>query len=529
MSCLLGLAGCEGFISDPNVVGPPAVGAQCTAPVSAANPIRRLTPAQYRASTAALFPGINLPSVTLFTNSNAGGYENNTEGQGVTDQVISEYSAAAVAIAAAATSEPSWTSCDITTSACVASTAETLAERTYRRPLTSEERAFFRDYVTTDLAEFAGPEALAIFIEGLLQTPQFLYLPESGDTTLPAPGGQTALTGVELASRLSYLLWNEPPDEELAAAAASSLLLSDAGLATQVDRMMADPRFEVAMDRFFAQWLELDGLGRSRVSRDQFPELFQAGVQDDLERSALAFLQYAFFEESDLNTLFTSRQGFANDRIAPFFGVAPPGSDDALVPVQLPESERAGILTHPAVLASTSHGTTHSPILRGLLVLEKVLCFRPPPPPPNVLDGTQTGGAEFITTRQKVEAGHGTAECATCHEAIDGMGFTFENFDAIGRFRTTENGQQVDPSGILRGSPVENAVALGEELANDQEAAECVTVQLLEHALARTLVGGDRCQVDQLATQLFETGDLRALFRTLLLSNAFRFAPRERE
>jgi len=208
-------------------------------------------------------------------------------------------------------------------------------------------------------------------------------------------------------------------------------------------------------------------------------------------------------------------------------GVSPTGSDE-LVPVTLPESERAGLLTQPGVLASTSHGNGHSPILRGVLVLGSVLCTPPPPPPDDVDIGIDDAPGEdgpLLTTREKLERTHGTAECSTCHDAIDGIGFAFERYDGLGRFRLEENGAEVDPTGMLRGEVVADAVELGEALAEDAQARECLATQWYRFALGRSEAAADSCEIRRLADTLGELDDPKEMLVALVTSNAFRFRP----
>lgn len=523
----LGLViGCRGTVVDE---GPhrPFSGARCNEPTATTNPIRRLTPAQYAAAAQRLFPGVELPDVTLPGNSVQGAFENDVRGQGVSDLLVEQYANGAADIATAALADRSWMSCEMPSAACAEDLAESLATRAYRRPLTDEERASFRGFIETQSVEFGVEETLAMFIEALLQTPQFLYLPEIGDPSIDAPEGQIALSGPELATRLSFFLWNEPPDDELMSAATDGSLVTDEGLGAQIDRMMQDPRAQGAFDGFFRQWMRLERLQTANVDPGLYPELGEPGVREDLERSALRFLRFAFFEDGTFEGLFASRRAYVNDRIAPIFGVPAPGSPEELVAVELPADQRAGILTQPGVLTSTSHGLRHSPILRGVLILDNVLCAPPPPPPDGVMAQfpEEMPGGDAVTTRQKVEQTHGTGDCATCHEAIDGMGFTFESFDAIGRYRTEEYGMPVDTTGTLRGEPVGDAVELGERLSTDPGTARCLTTQVYRYALGRLEQRGDECQIRQLSRAIEDGGDLSALLRGLLMSNAFRYAP----
>lgn len=528
LACLL--SACVGSFDDASPYRPGDENrVRCDEPGPAANPIRRLTPEQYRASLGAIFPGVDLPRVEVVGNSLDNAYENDVRGQGVSALLVEQLGTGAGDVATAAMTDRSWMPCDLAEgTACAHQIADQVGARAYRRPLTDEERNDFQALIDAVEPDLGVEEAVSVLIEAVLQSPTFLYLPEIGDESIEAPDGMIALTDVEMANRLSFVLWNRPPDDALMAAAEAGRLTNGEQLAGEVDRMLADSRTAEAMDSFFAQWMRLDRLQSASVDQDLYPELSEPGMRDDLAESALAFTRHAFWEEGTTEALFTSRTGFVNDRLAPLFGVPAPGSDE-LVPVELPAAERAGLMTQPGLLASTSHGLRHSPILRGVFVLDRVLCDPPDPPPPDlIIDlSEETPGGDPVTTREKIEGTHGTAECASCHDSIDAMGFTFENYDAIGRYRTEEYGQSVDPSSVFRNEPVANAVDMTERLPGDRGANTCVTTHLYRYALARPEQDGDACQIRQLTDELHETGDLRGLIRSLLLSNAFRFRPEE--
>lgn len=527
LAMALALVACQGTIGAPGG-GAVDEASTCTEPVPGAAPLRRLTPSQYRASVAAVATGVALPELPMVDSSLEGGFANDVRGQGVSALLVETLATNARSVAAAARTDTGWLPCTDDTAECVATVAAVVGSRAYRRPLTAEEESALVAFLETHRGTEGLVGASAMMLEALLQAPQFLYLPEIGAVADDAPPGTVALTGPELATRLSYFLWNEPPDATLQAAAEAGELADPGALEMHARRMLEDPRAEATLDRFFGQWLRLDRLEEADLDRDLYPELNNEARQD-LHASALAFARHAVTQDDGLAALHTSRTGFVNDRIAPFFGVSPPGSEE-LVPVELPAEERSGILTQPGVLTSTSHGLTHSPILRGVLVLDSVLCVPPPPPPPEILAGIEEPpeGSEAVTTRQKIEETHGTTECAHCHDAIDGVGFSFETYDALGRYRTEEHGQPVDDRGQLYGEPVAGAVDLAGRIVDSADARECFVTQWLRFALARQEVGADACQIATLTERLSTSGgDLRELIIALATSPTFRFRPTE--
>ncbi|HJL14220.1 MAG TPA: DUF1592 domain-containing protein [Sandaracinaceae bacterium LLY-WYZ-13_1] len=521
---LVGIApGCKGSFG-PEPLRPNGV--DCAQPTPSAAPLRRLTPEQYRASVASVVPGVELGELDLVGSSLESGFDNDVRGQGVSALLVEQLDVNAQTVASAAAAETGWLPCTDDTDACARTVALEVGARAYRRPLAEDEADDLSAFMERERASRGLVPAAAMLVEALLQTPQFLYLPEVGDPSREAPLGTVALTDHELAVRLSYFLWNEPPDSTLREAAAAGELTAPEQLEAHARRMLEDPRAARTIDRFVRQWLHLERLHSAELDESLYPELTPE-TRDDLERSLLAFARHAFGQPGGLSALYTDRTGFVNDRLAPFFGVSPPGSEE-LVPVELPDDERAGVLTQPALLTSTSHGLTHSPILRGVLVLDSVLCVPPPPPPPEILAAIEDPpeGSGVVTTRQKIEQTHGTNECSHCHEAIDGMGFTFEAYDALGRYRTHEHGEPVDTSGQLRGMPVENALDLADRLAGARDVEACFATQWFRFALARQERGADACQVDALADQLRASdGDLRELVVALATSPSFRFRP----
>lgn len=493
-------------------------------------PLRRLTPAEVQASVETLFPGVAIPELALESDARVDGFDNNALSQGVSATGIESLNQTAERVGAIVAADRSWWPCDPATgeATCGETIAQQVGERAYRRPLEAAEAERMTAFFEALRVELGFEGAVAAYVSGVLESPSFLYRPELGDPSLPAPDGLLALSGHELATRLSYLLWGDLPDEPLLTAAASGELADVGALEAQARRMLEDPRAREIVERFHRSWLGLDRLDELDLDGEGYPEL-DGALRRDLKASVAAFVSDAFWEEGSNRALFQGRQGFVNDRLAPLMGVSAPGSEE-LVPVTLPESERAGILTQPGVLASTSHGIGHSPILRGVLVLGSVLCTPPPPPPDDVdigiADDEPVGeGGAILTTREKLERTHGTAECASCHDAIDGIGFAFERYDGLGRFRLEEHGVAVDPTGRLRGEPVADGVALGEALAEDAQARECLATQWYRFALGRTEATADACEIRRLADTLGELDDPKEMLVALVTSNAFRFRP----
>lgn len=492
-----------------------------------AAPLRRLSEREYVNTLRDLFDGLSIPDVGLPESVAHGRFDTNTDDQVVSPLWVERSQQNAELIAVSAVAERSWMGCDARDAVtCAHEELPRLFERAYRRPLDEAERAAIVAFYDTNRSEYGEDTSLRMAVEALLISPDFLFRPEMLDAG-GAPEGYAALGGHEMAARVSYLLWGSLPDEELTQAAAAGELNTTDGLEAQVRRMMADPRANGSTEAFFAQWLELGRL--ETATSDTYPE-FTPDMRNDLRASVLRFVDHAFWEERSFDSLMRGSYGFVNDRLAPVFGVPAPGGD-ALVYTDLEPGERSGILTQPGWLASSTHGATHSPIIRGLFVVRNVLCDNIDPPPPDVTSALpdETPG-ETQTTRQLIEMTHGSAGCQTCHARIDGVGFAFENYDAVGRFRTEENGAPVDPTAEVLGAGDANgeyasALDLVDGIAGSETVRDCMVTQLYRFSMGRPEQSADACQIDDLSSVLRDLDDPAELLVALALSPSFRYRP----
>ncbi|MEM6733289.1 MAG: DUF1592 domain-containing protein, partial [Myxococcota bacterium] len=416
-------------------------------------PLRRLTVEEYENSVADLFPGVSLPAVALIRDSRKDGFTNNVLTQGVSALSVERLEEAAMSVATAAVAEiATWASCtpEGDGSACARHIAVEWGERAFRRPLEPEEIAELEAFVTGQIAQAGFEDTVRMVLWSLLESPMFQYRPEVGDASRTDALG-VPLNDFELATRLSFFLTRRPPDAELYAAAGRNELRSTEQIRAHTQRLLQTPAAAGTVRKFFEEWLHLDRIDVLALDPVLFPEV-DAQLRADLHESIQRFTEAVFWEEDDYDALFTARFGYVNDRLAEIFGVPAPGSD-TLVRMDLDPTQRAGLLTQPGLLASTSHGIAHSPIMRGVVMLESILCAPAPAPPPGILENfepVEVDPSEICTTRDQVAKTHTVgASCQTCHVAIDGAGFLFENFDALGRYRTVENGCDVDPSGEL--------------------------------------------------------------------------------
>lgn len=507
---------------------------QCAGVVfqSSSAPLRRLSEDEYAASVGDLFPGVSLPQLTLVPDARVDGFTNAASGQAASPLAVEQFDRAASTVAAAAAGQRgAWAPCTDDTDTCVQSTLAQVAEKAFRHPLSSEERTGVDELATAVSGLGTSTEAIEAGLTAILQAPTFLYRPEFGSGDEMGTSAEL-LTGYELATRLSYFFTGSMPDDALMAAAASGELDSEAGLRSQAQRLLKDSRSRPVVTKFFLEWLRLYKLDELALDPNYFPE-FDEAMRDDLKASAKAFVEYALWDKDSWRTLMSGSYGFVNDRLAPLFGVPAPGTDE-LTFTELDASERRGVLTQPAMLASTSHGIRHSPILRGVTMLNNILCEPPPAPPPGILaaaEDVQVDPSQICTTRDDVALTHtAKAGCQGCHASIDGAGFNFENYDALGRFRSVENDCMVDATGTFPGTDIEgevvDAVHLADQLGDSKTVTGCFSEHLFRYALGRGASDADACEVANLAIQLQDGGDsLQGLVLNMVTSPSFRSRP----
>jgi hypothetical protein len=525
------LLSCQGELGEPSggSGGPPVEPPITPTCDPTADPIRRLTSVEYANSVAALLPGVTLPTQQPVEDERIHGFLGQADGQAVSALGVQRYEELAEAAGlAASVALESWASCTEPTVACAQEIATTFGAAAYRRPLSAEEAEALEEYAADTFDEFGFESSVALTVHALLESPFFLYRPElgTGDGLATTP-----LTDYEMASRLSYFFLDTSPDDALLAAAAEGRLSSDDDLRQEVERLLTDPRARPILTGFFAEWLRLYKIDELGLDPGAFPE-FTEELRVDLAESARLYLERALWEDDAWESLMQGHYGFVNDRLAPIFGVPAPGTDE-LILVELPPGERSGILTQPGLLASTSHGIAHSSIYRGVTVLEKVLCNDIPAPPPGILDNLEeipVEPGEVCTERDRVAKTHSAGEgCMSCHQSIDSVGFSYEHYDALGRYRTEENGCMVDASTVIDVGDigeVSNAVDLAEALATNQRPKTCMTKHLFRFASGRREALGDTCTIDAVTEALDASGgSLQDAMVELVLSPAFRRRP----
>jgi hypothetical protein len=369
------------------------------------------------------------------------------------------------------------------------------AERAWRRPVKQEE---LKDYLETYRIEREEGEKAAaayrIALQSILTSRNFIYLVEG------EPEARERLTNWELASRLSYFLWSSMPDDALFNAATSGNLNGE-GLKKEVDRMMTDDRINRFIDDFSRQWLQLHRVGMFPPDKKLYAA-YDDWLETSMRQEPVEYFREMFRKNLAIDSFLASDWTMANARLCDFYGLPEPETGGFERVSLKPEDHRGGLLTMGAVLGLTSDGTRHRPVHRGVWLSEAIFNRTPPAPPANVdpIEPIPPKGTK-ITIRQRIEAHATNASCAACHRNIDPLGLAFDQYDAIGQWRTREQvaagvGEDplVDASGVMpNGRPFTGSVEFKQLLLEDRDkVARAFIEHLCTYALRRVLTVDDR-------------------------------------
>ena len=388
--------------------------------------------------------------------------------------------------------------------ACATEVLQTLARRAYRRPVVAGDLEVLRGFY--DEGRHAGTFETGIqrALEMMLVDPEFLFRVER-DPVGVAPGTAYRLTDVELASRLSFFLWSSIPDDALLEAAVDGRLSDPAELERQVRRMLADPRSSVLVSSFAAQWLHLRRMNSVTPDVNAFPA-FDENLRTAFIRETELFLDSQIRNDRSVVDLLSADYTFVNERLARHYGLANVyGSHFRRV--TLDDERRRGLLGHGSILTVTSLATRTSPVVRGKWVLESLLGTPSPPPPPDVPPLPESTGRETPTSmRERMEVRRANPVCASCHTRMDPIGFALEHFDAVGRWRDTEDGTPIDTSGILPDGTVFSGLPALRNvlLERREEFVTTVAEKLLTYALGRGVEYYDRPAIRAIVRQAEE-------------------------
>ena len=509
-AALLAAAGCTGeIVSEQKASDPVPAGSEPASPAvwhPAPRNLARLTAEQYRNAVQDLFG--DLPELALQPDTNP--YLFTSIGATSTpfsELGIQQLEEASEAIAEAVFESPKrrekLLGCTATTpgDACVESFLERIGRRLFRRPLTTPEKERWLT-IATDLAEGDPWRGAKLMVTGLLQSPNFVYRVELGAPT-PSSSSRLSFNDWEMASRLSFALWNSIPDEQLLDAAAKGQLSTATGVSTEARRLVADPRAAAATQEFFSQYLDLRRLDTVKRDTTVYPEFSSSLISAMRVEVRLLVDDLVRRRNADVRGLFSTQRTFVNSELARHYGLsAPQATDLAFVPVELPANgPRAGVLTLGAFLTMNAHEVETSPTLRGKYIRERVLCESVPAPPDDASTVIEETSGQPKSLRERLEQHRKDPACKNCHEFMDPPGLLFEEFDALGRHRSADEGGLLDASGDLDGEHLDNAKQLALKLAKDERVSRCIVKQLFRHVQGRLELSSEEPALDELHRQ----------------------------
>ncbi|HLV21185.1 MAG TPA: DUF1592 domain-containing protein, partial [Polyangiaceae bacterium] len=463
--------------------------------------LRRLTRDELDNTIRDLFGVVGAPVGALAPDERIGPFFSNAIAP-ITNLLVEQLGELAAAVAADATPRMQEIApCDLEDGdgACVRAFVEDLGGKAYRRPLQVDEaNALIALYELG--AESGGPAGgFRLLVEALLQSPSFLYHAPVGTSGAPT-AAPDPIDPYAVASRLSYFLWKSMPDRELFAVAGDGSLVDANVLGLQVDRMLADPKAAETIASFHRQWLGLTELDAVQKDAARFPTFGEASI-DAMLNEAARFTRHVVLEgDGLLHTLLTGSFAFPEGPLFEIYGIAEP---QGFVPgdqVALNPAERAGLLTQAAFLSRWAHPDQTSPVHRGIVVRENLLCQPIPSPPANV-NNVPPPPTEITSTRERFAQHVADPSCAGCHTLIDPVGLGFEHYDPVGAYRTVDGLGPVDASGELTGvrddlaGPFVGGIELAHKLAQSEEVADCVATQWFRFALGRVETQDDACSV----------------------------------
>ena len=473
--------------------------------------LRRLTHSQYNNTVADLLGDRTLPANQFPAEDFVHGYTNQAEGQNISPLMAEDYARAAAKLARNAERAQVLNKlipCDRNAPGCGVQFVRSFGERAFRRPLSDAEVALF--------VKLLGPNFDAVMVvEAMLTSPGFLFHTGTGPHAT--------------AARLSYLLWDSAPDEALHRAAQGDGLKDKAQIEAQARRLLADPRARGALNQFLAEWLRFDRVKGALRERKLFPEFGTELIQSMLEETTRLY-EHLVWSDRNFMELFTARYSFLNQSLAQLYELPAPATEFGRVDFPA-ASKRSGILGHASFLTLTSKPAETAPTERGLFIRDHFLCQIVPPPPPGVSTTLPTLTEDRpMTNRERLAVHLSNASCAACHRLVDPIGFGFEQFDAIGRYREQQVAliypavdQQkrnvrrdglpvplkVDTSATILGLPASDFASPAEAgaiLGRSPVCQRCVVKQFFRYALGRKETAADEPYLEEIFQRFVQSG-----------------------
>jgi len=476
--------------------------AACAKPAPGAAPLRRLSNAEYRntmqdllVDVAGIGPAVANATADFVDEAESLGFRNNLDFLGVSSLIAQGYLNSAEALAPLVAGTSKVVGCTTADAACAKQFVESFGKRAFRRPLVPEEVARYTALYDQAAAKGYGFQTgVEWIVFAMLQSTQFLYRVELGTPN----GNGYAPSQYELASRLSYLIWQSMPDQALLDAAERGELGEKQQVEAQARRLLKDPKASRLLE-YFDQWLDTDRLSALDRDVDVYPGIAE-NLPELLQNETHAFVSHLLQSPNgSLSELLTAQYSFLNADLAKHYGVTGP-TGAAYERVEMPG--RAGVLTQ-GMLLSHDKPTRTSIVRRGLKVRLDLLCEKVPAPPNNVQLNLEALGPG-LTQRERLEKHRTDASCSGCHTLMDPLGVVFEGFDAVGRARSVdEAGKPVDTTSSISATrdmdgPVASPVELGQALAQSQEVRDCYVTQSFRFFYGRDYTSADQCSMAQL-------------------------------
>jgi hypothetical protein len=510
--------------------------------------VRRLTSFEYNNTVRDLLQDTTQPAKDLPPEVLGNGFANDAAQQPTDEGLINAHLTVAAGIAQRATANPTALgrlapcATSVTTAneeTCARTIIDNLLPKAYRRPLVAAEAM---DLLTTVYrparmnTNFTS--GVAAVIEAILQAPDFLYkvelgVPDPGNANLRRPSGD------EMATRLSYFFWGTMPDEPLRAAARGNELLTNEGVLARARTMRDDERTRPIVKYFFDNLLPISSLSALERSKEVFPT-FSAQIGAYLREETERFLDHVIFSGTGTwDAVLTAPFTFLNGPLATFYGVTGVTGNDFRM-VSLDTSKRLGLLTQGGIMAGPIHANETNPVVRGSFILQKLMCRTIPTPTGEIADMVKPPPPDPTrTTRQRYAAHSESNLCVGCHKLLDPVGFSFENFDAVGLYRTQEHGLDIDASGGVPNSdgtittPTANPVEFARQFAMKDEVHSCLATTWANYGYGQTLVVGagdlaqdDVCTKERIAEAFRKSGhDIKQLLLDLTQTDAFLYLP----
>ncbi len=495
-------------------------------------PLRRLTRSQFNNTVRDLLGSTGTPANAISPDERIGPFFSNAIAP-ITDLVVQQTGEVAATLAAQSVARMAQIApCDLaadTTTTCATRFITEFGAKVYRRPLDTAERDKYLALYTMERGAGTAQTAFQLIVETMLQAPSFLYHSDVSAGAAAPTSAPVRLSPQQLASRLSYFLWDSMPDATLSVAATNSTLLDTTVLAAQVDRMLLDARATDTVPAFHLQWLGLGDMSGIEKDPVRFPQ-FNAALVDAMRAETAAFSDFVVRRGDGLmSTLFNGGFTFPQGALFQLYGLTMPAGFKVGDQMATKATERAGLLTQAAFLTKQAHRDQTSPVHRGIFVRENILCQPLMDPPPGV-STTPPAVSDVTTTRTRFTAHQANPACGGCHILIDPIGLGFENYDAIGAYRAKDGTMDVDASGEVKGAtgilagPFVGAIELSKKLGASPEAASCLGNQWFRFSLGRMESNDDACSMKAIQEGFAASGgNVRQLLSKIVQSDAFRY------